>query len=101
MGFMDPISIRFDETGNRGTYSVAMPDGSLARLTYLRVAHDHVIADSTYVPPPFRGQGIAERMAERLFADARARGFRITPTCWFVADELARLSPEWDDVLKR
>jgi predicted GNAT family acetyltransferase len=98
---MDQIDIRFEETGNRGRYSVAMPDGTEARLTYSRVGGDHVIADSTYVPPPFRGRQIAERMVERLFADARDKGFRITPTCWFVADEFARHSPEWDDVLKR
>lgn len=98
---MDPIDIHFQETGNRGKYSVAMPDGTEARLTYSRTSHDHVIADSTYVPPPFRGMQIAERMVERLFADARDGGFRITPTCWFVADEFARHAPEWDDVLKR
>lgn len=95
---MDQIGIRFEENGNRGKYSVAMPDGTESRLTYSRVSADHVIADSTYVPPPFRGRGIAERMAERLFADARAGGWKITPTCWFVADEFERLSPEWDDV---
>lgn len=95
---MERLDIRFEETGNRGRYSVAMPDGSEARLTYSRVSPQHVVADSTFVPPPFRGQGIAERMAERLFADARAGGWTITPTCWFVADELSRLSPKWDDV---
>lgn len=97
---MDQIDIRFEETGNRGRYSVEMPDGSEARLTYSRVGPDHVIADSTFVPAPFRNRQIAERMVERLFADARANGFRITPTCWFVADEFERHSPKWDDVRK-
>ena len=95
---MDEIDIRFEEHGSRGKYSVAMPDGSEARLTYSRVSDDHVIADSTFVPVPWRGRQVAERMVERLFSDARAGGFKITPTCWFVADEFARHSPEWDDV---
>ena len=98
---MDQIDIRFEETGNRGRYSVAMPDGSEARLTYSRVGSDHVIADSTFVPAPYRNRQIAERMVERLFADARAKGFRITPTCWFVADEFERHRPKWDDVRQR
>ncbi len=95
---MDQIDISFEETGGRGRYSVAMPDGSAARLTYSRVGADHIVADSTFVPVPYRGRQIAERMAERLFADARAGGWKITPTCWFVADEFVRLSPQWDDV---
>lgn len=95
---MDSMDIRFEEAGSRGRYSVEMPDGSEAHLTFSRVSANHVIADSTFVPPAFRGRQIAERMVERLFSDARAGGFRITPTCWFVADEFARHSPAWDDV---
>jgi predicted GNAT family acetyltransferase len=40
-------------------------------------------------------------MVERLVADARAQGVRITPACWFVADEFARHAPDWNDVLDR
>ncbi len=93
--------IRFEETGNRGRYSIPMPNGEESKLTFVRVSPDHIIADHTFVPPPYRGQGVAERMVERLIVDARMTGTRVTPTCWFVADEFARHSPEWDDVLKR
>lgn len=97
----DQLEIRFEETGNRGRYSVAMPNGEESRLTFVRVGADHIIADHTFVPVPYRGQGVAERMVERLIADARAAGTKITPTCWFVADEFARHGAEWADVLKR
>ena len=40
-------------------------------------------------------------MVEWLVGDARARGDTIHPTCWFVADEIARHAPDWDDVLAR
>ena len=40
-------------------------------------------------------------MVERLIADARAGGLKITPTCWFVADEFERHHPDWDDLLAR
>lgn len=93
--------IQFEETPKGGRYFVPMPNGEDSRLTFVRVSQDRVIADHTFVPVPYREQGIAERMVERLIADARAGGYTITPTCWFVADEFKRHAPEWDDVLAR
>lgn len=97
----DDLVIRFEEAGNRGKYSIPMPNGQESKLTFVRVATDHVIADHTFVPPPYRSQGVAERLVRRFIDDARASGTKVTPTCWFVADEFARHSPEWDDLLKR
>ena len=97
----DDIDIRHAENGGRGAYTVALAEGERAELTYARGALDHVVADHTYVPRAFRGQGIAERMVERLIADARAAGTKITPVCWFVAGEFRRHGTEWEDVLKR
>ena len=97
----EQLEIRFEEAGNRGKYSILMPNGQESKLTFSRVSPDHIIADHTFVPAPYRGKGVAESMVERLIADTRAAGARITPTCWFVAEEFARHGSEWDDVLKR
>jgi len=97
----EQLDISFEEAGNRGRYSIRMPNGEESRLTFSRVDAGHIIADSTFVPVAYRGRGVAERMVERLVADARAAGTRITPTCWFVADEFARHGAAWEDVLKR
>lgn len=97
----EDLDIRVEESGTRGKYSIAMPNGQESKLTYVRVAPDHLIADHTFVPVPYRGEGLAERMVERLIADARAAGARITPACWFVADEFVRHGAEWEDVLRR
>ena len=94
-------TIRFEETVKGGRYSMAMPNGEEARLTYVKVGPGHIIADHTFVPVPYRRNGIAEAMVERLIADARADGLKITPTCWFVADEFQRHHPDWDDLLRR
>lgn len=91
----------FEETGKGGRYFRVMPNGEEARLTFIRVGPGHIIADHTFVPVPYRGDGTSEALVERLVADARARGDQITPTCWYVADEFARHAPDWDDVLKR
>ena len=98
---MTAPDIDLEATDKGGRYVVHMPNGEDARLTYVRVSDVLWIADHTFVPVPYRGNGIAERMVERLVADARAAGVRITPTCWFVADELKRMSPAWDDVWMR
>ncbi|TYR34915.1 N-acetyltransferase [Mesorhizobium microcysteis] len=95
---MNDFPIQLETTEKGGRYFVPMPNGDDARLTFVRVSDTHWIADHTFVPVPWRGQGIAERMVERLVADARQAGATITPTCWFVADELQRMSPAWDDV---
>lgn len=97
----DKPEILFEEAGNRGKYSIPMPNGEESKLTFVRVSPGHVIADHTFVPPPYRSQGVAERLVERFVDDARAAGTKVTPTCWFVADEFARRSPDWDDLLKR
>ncbi|MEZ5784100.1 MAG: GNAT family N-acetyltransferase [Rhizobiaceae bacterium] len=88
----------FEETVTGGRYFMTMPNGEQSRLTFLLAGEGQIIANHTFVPPPYRGDGIAEAMVERLFADARAKGLKITPTCWFVADEFKRHSPKWDDV---
>lgn len=90
--------IRFEETPKGGRYFIVMPNGELSRLTFVKAGDDHIIADHTFVPPPYRGAGVGEAMVERLFTDARAKGLKITPTCWFVADEFKRRAPEWDDL---
>ncbi len=97
----DTLPIEFEETAKGGRYFIDMPNGEQSRLTFVRVSPDHIVADHTFVPVPYRGDGHAERLVERLFTDARASGTVITATCWFVADEFRRLSPEWDDVWKR
>ena len=98
---MDNLSIEVETTEKGGRYFVPTPNDGDARLTFVRVSDTHWIADHTFVPVSWRGKGIAEAMVVRLLKDARKAGVKITPTCWFVADELKRMSPQWDDVWMR
>lgn len=91
---------QFEETAKGGRYFMVMPNGEESRLTFVKAGPGHIIADHTFVPVPYRGDGIAEALVERLVTDARAAGNKITPTCWFVADEFKRNRPAWDDLLK-
>lgn len=95
------LDIRLEETAKGGRYFVVMPNGEQSRLTYVASGEGRIIADHTFVPPAYRNQGVGEAMVARLVADARSHKLKITPTCWFVADEFARNRPDWDDVLAR
>lgn len=98
---MRELPIEFETTPKGGRYFVRFSEDEDARLTYVRVSDTHWIADHTFVPVPWRGGDIAERLVERLITDARQAQARITPTCWYVADEFKRMSPAWDDVWMR
>ncbi|MBP1807145.1 GNAT family N-acetyltransferase [Rubellimicrobium aerolatum] len=82
--------------GTRSRYVIRTPDGD-ADLTVLIAAPDRVVADHTFVPEALRGVGLAERLLDALFADAREQGFRIVPACAFVAGQ-ARRHPEWAEL---
>lgn len=92
------IDLRFEETEEGGRYIMVMPNGELSRISYLHSDPGVIIANSTFVPVPYRGDGVAEALVERLMTDARAQGLKIVPACWFVDDEMKRRSPEWDDL---
>lgn len=94
---MNEIAIRKVSHGDHGEYRAELPGGRLAgRLTWTSRGAVRV-AEHTLVPPEFAGRGIAGRLVDALVADARAEGFRIAPTCSFVAARFAR-HPEWSDL---
>jgi uncharacterized protein len=89
-----------EDTPNRGRYvaRVAGREGE-AELTFSKASASLVIADHTGVPDSLRGTGLGRVLVERLVADARAGGYRITPLCSFVRALYAR-HPEWADVMQ-
>jgi predicted GNAT family acetyltransferase len=80
----------------RGRYVVYLPGGLEAELTYGR-RDGRIVADHTYVPPSFRGHGIAERLVNALIADVRAGGGKVLPLCSYVAAQFRR-HPDWSDL---
>lgn len=89
---------QMQEDGRRRRYFLPMPNGEDARLTLVKTSSTHWIADHTFVPVPYRGGDIAMRLVERLVADARSEGAKVSATCWYVADVFKLKSPEWDDI---
>ncbi len=82
--------------GSKGRYVLRI-EGSEAELTYSILSPSHIIADHTGVPDALRGTGAGKQLVERLVADARAEGVKITALCPFVRAQAQR-HPEWADV---
>jgi predicted GNAT family acetyltransferase len=92
--------IQFEDTGTKGRYVIAGPDGAEAEMTFTKVGAHQIIIDHTEVPDVFRGQGAGLRLVSRAVEDARAAGKTIIPLCPFAAAQFRRHS-EWADVLKK
>ena len=75
----------------------AFVDGQRCVVDYLLrdgVASMH----HTYVPPSLEGRGIAGQLVAAALAHARAAGWRVRPTCSYVAAYMRR-HPETADLL--
>ncbi|MEQ1937868.1 GNAT family N-acetyltransferase [Mesorhizobium sp. CN5-321] len=92
-------TIRLEDSGTKGRYVIAGPDGAEAEMTFTKVGQHQIIIDHTGVPDAFRGQGVGLSLVTRAVEDARAQGKKIIPLCPFAAAQFRR-HPEWADVLK-
>jgi uncharacterized protein len=88
------IAIRHDADARR---FVADVGGQLAYLTYLDRGEHVLELDHTYVPTASRGGGIASQLTARALQYARERGYRVVPSCPFVAAYMDR-HPEYRDL---
>lgn len=96
----DPVEISYEETETKGRYIARITGvAGEGELTTSKVSEVLIIADHTHVPETMRGRGVAGALAERLIADARAKGQRVVPLCPFVRVQSMR-HPEWADVIQ-
>lgn len=66
-------------------------------LTYAVLSPGLIDAQHTIVHPEWQGGGIAAQLAKALFALAQERGWRVRPTCSYIARYLER-HPELSDL---
>ena len=84
MGIAD-IEIERRDRVTHGEYVAKLRDSdSMAKLSWTdRGGVRH--AEHTFVPPEFRGKGVAEMLVKAMIADARREDFKISPDCSYVA----------------
>lgn len=91
---MSPLDIRHDEAARRFEVRV---DGYLCELEY-HLSDQVISIDHTRVPPEIGGRGIAGQLVQAAFGLARARGWKVRPTCSYAAS-WARRHPDVSDLL--
>jgi predicted GNAT family acetyltransferase len=92
---MNSIEVQHDEAA-RKYYAVV--DGLESVCEYGAAGDKTLNFWHTYVPPALRGRGIAEQLVHQALEDARDRGFKVIPSCWYVRLYIDR-HPQLQDVL--
>lgn len=88
------LSIRHEPDVRRFAADVS---GKTAYITYRELDGQTLELDHTYVPRESRGGGIASQLTSRALQYARERGYRVVPSCPFVAAYLER-HPEYREL---
>jgi predicted GNAT family acetyltransferase len=89
------MTVEHDAVSHR--FTLAAPGGT-AVLAYAAAGAGLLELYSTYVPPADRGRGVAASLVQAAVEYARTEGYRIIPSCWYVAQWL-RHHPEHADLL--
>ena len=76
----------------------AVVDGLFCVIDY-RLVDGVMTTHHTYVPPGLEGRGIAAALVTQALAHARSQGWRVRPTCSYVASYMRR-HPETLDLLE-
>ena len=86
--------VRNDATGR---YE-AVDGEAVVGVADFRERDGRMILPHTEVHPARRGQGIGDRLIEAALDDARQRGLKVVPRCWFAA-EYIRDHPAYADLV--
>ncbi|MDB5732219.1 MAG: acetyltransferase, partial [Variovorax sp.] len=81
--------IIFTDNTARRRYE-AQRDGTLAGFVNYRREGDLIILSHTEVLPAHEGQGLGSALARHVLDEARRQGWRVNPTCGFLAAWIAR-----------
>jgi predicted GNAT family acetyltransferase len=91
--------VRVEHETSRHRYVVHYP-GADAELVYAPAGPGVVDLQHTYVPPEARGDGVGDALVRAAFADARAQGLRVVPSCPYVKAWLHRHPEERELVVR-
>lgn len=70
---------------------------TLAEVHYVPTGATKLIADHTHVDDSLRGEGVGQKLVERLVAYAREKDLKIVPLCPFVKSQFEK-TPDYEDV---
>jgi len=91
------MKIDVEHHPERGEFVVTI-DGLRSQLRYERVGDEVLDLRSTFVHRDLRGRTVGIQLVRSALDYARAQGYRVIPTCWFVETVVERY-PDYRDLL--
>ncbi len=91
------LSTRFMEIKNAGKFYYSIED-TKAVCEYYYKDFNTLVLFHTYVPPQFRGKGIASKIIKEALEFARRHQLKVIPSCSAVSKYIQR-HPEFQDLL--
>lgn len=85
------------QKGTNAFYVGESQENATAIIHFKPSKDGEIIANSTFVDPSLRGQGVAKKLLDRLVDYARENNVKIRPTCSYVVDAFERFDA-YDDV---
>lgn len=90
--------MEFEKHGN-GFRKLDENGKMVAQITYAPKDDNTVYADSTFVDPSLRGQGVAEKLLDHMVMELKKDGKKIIPQCSYVVAQFERNSEKYADVM--
>ncbi|MFW6137657.1 MAG: GNAT family N-acetyltransferase [Spirochaetota bacterium] len=91
----EDIPVRHEPAAKR--FAVRL-EGKIGYLSYEQKEQKTLDYAHVYVPPDFRGRGIAAELTRTALEYARNNGFSVIPSCPYV-DSYIRKHPEYTDLV--
>ncbi|WP_106850359.1 GNAT family N-acetyltransferase [Blastococcus sp. Marseille-P5729] len=91
------VTVRKNE--QEGRYEGITADGDVAGYADYHLSGDRVVFPHTVTHPQYREQGVAAQVVRAALDDARDRGLKVVPSCWYVAGFI-RDNPEYADLVR-
>lgn len=76
-----------------GRFVIRLPEGD-ATLRY-RLQGQTADFFSTFVPETLRGKGLAEKLAQAAFEQAKTQGWQVLPSCAYISGAYLKRHPEY------
>lgn len=96
------FSIVREDSADGGVYKALADNGiSTGHILYKYAASGTLIAEHTKVEENFSGKGVGQALIQRMLADARATGGKITPVCSYVRHYFEKHAAEVADIAEQ
>lgn len=84
--------------GENSFYQEDEKGNKLAEIKYKELDEHTVEANSTFVDPSLRGQGVAEKLVDRLVEEMKKEDKKIHPTCPYIVKLFERKEEKYKNI---